>query len=194
MSFDGKITPGRSLKNYLEVPSIFYNFPNFEVVKRHLLSYKTILLFLLLTQVFYASGQERYVIEVDGNPMKTIAEIDSLYRNLGPEKKDTLLFTERVLIAYNLDSTDLQSCDWVRLSKHSIGCNPASFILFIQTKVIKEFYLNDKLKRRRKGIPVSYFRCDNYFLSNKSLLAEAVRKNWRIGQEKLDQIEIIIPD
>jgi len=188
VSFDGKITPGRSPKSYLEVPSIFYNFLNFEVVKRHLLSYKTILLFLLLTQVFYARGQERYVIVVDGIPMKPIAEIDSLYRYLGPDQNDTLFFIERVLIAYNLKPTDIQSCDWLRTSIMDIGCLPPAPILYFRTKVIKQFYQNGKLRRRRKGIPVSYFKC------NRVLLPEAVRKNWRIGQEKLEQIEIIIPD
>lgn len=114
--------------------------------------------------------------------------------NSGPDQNDTLFFIERVLIAYNLKPTDIQSCDWLRTSIMDIGCLPPAPILYFRTKVIKQFYQNGKLKRRRKGIPVSYFRCDKYFLSNKSLLAETGRKNWRIGQEKLEQIEIIIPD
>lgn len=157
-------------------------------MKRHLLSYKTILLFLLLTQVLYASGQEKDIVVIDGIPALPTAETDSLFRNIGPDKKDTLLFCEKILIAYNLESKDIQSCVWMRPSIHSIGCNPASSVLYFQTKKIRQFYLNGKLKRRRKGIPISYFK---YY---QKLLPEAVRKNWRIGQEKLEQIEIIIPD
>lgn len=172
----------------IDVPSIFYKILNFEFVKGLLLSYKTILLFLFLTQVFYARGQDKVIVVIDGIPALPTAETDSLFRNIGPDKKDTLLFCEKMLIAYNLESKDIQSCVWMKPSIHSIGCYPASSILYFQTKKIKQFYLNGKLKRRRKGIPVSYFK---YY---QDLLPEAVRKNWRIGQEKLEQIEIIIPD